>query len=237
MPHLLDGMAILTPVKVKDECPICGKEPHPDKTTSDKKEKKGCLKSKPKNLGCTAIAIKPHLPNYATAAHHLIPANQCLKQFPRLSQMCNTVGYDVNNKENGIALPTCGQQSMNSYTDKKIKYGKLKQEDKQNVAFVIMEGLNKQWHVGHHNWKVDLKTDGAPHPENYDKLVKRSLRDLEKEIATDGGYICDPDDEESGQEVIENLNALSNDIRGKIMEWDTFFVSAMSHSYATCYRK
>lgn len=84
------GEGASLPTVSSDKCPICGKAPHPDRTTTDKKQKKGCLKSIPKNLGCLQIPIIPGLPNYATAAHHLIPANQCLKEFGRLSQMIPT---------------------------------------------------------------------------------------------------------------------------------------------------
>ena len=37
----------------------------------DQEEKKGCLKSIPKNLGCSPISPDPSLPNFTTAAHHL----------------------------------------------------------------------------------------------------------------------------------------------------------------------
>ena len=236
MTNILDGMAILPPIKMKEKCPICGKSPHD--TTTAKKEDKGCLKSIPKNLGCTAIPLNPELPNYATAAHHLIPAIQCLSKFPRLSQMCKAVGYDVNNKQNGIALPTCGQQQLNKYTEKKVKYSKLSDQDKQNVAFQIMEGLNLQWHVGHHNWvyKVDEDTDKYPHPENYDKLVKIKLRDIELEISKKGESICEPPKGEKGEKVISRMNSLSGKIRGYVVSWDDFFVSAMSCKFAETYR-
>ena len=36
------------------------------------------------------------MPPYTTAAHHLIPVNQCLKQVPALCQICKTAAYDVN---------------------------------------------------------------------------------------------------------------------------------------------
>jgi hypothetical protein len=226
------GEGVAVPAVDQDKCPICEKAPHPDRTTTDKKEGKGCLKSIPKNLGCTVIPYDPQLPNYATAAHHLIPANQCLKAFPRLSQMCDTVGYDVNNSINGLALPTCGQRDMNAYTDRKIKYGRLDDVEKKDVAFVIMEGLNLQWHVGHHNWKLDLETDGAVHPVNYDKLVKTKLRDLEKELIEDGEDVCEPDSGESGADVIGDLNSLSAEIRAKVVSWSTYFVSNKSCLFA-----
>ena len=205
------------PPSPPDKCPICGKAPHPDRTTSDKKEKKGCLKSKPKNLGCSQLPAVSEIPSYATAAHHLIPANQCLKKFLRLSQMCKTIGYDVNNSNNGLSLPTCGQGSLNAYENSggaKVKYGKLDDTDKKNAAFQIMDAHNLQWHVGHHNWSMDFDTDSIPHVENYDKLVKTKLRDLESDIEKSGTEICEPEDNsESGSAIIAELNALSQEIK------------------------
>lgn len=237
MTNVLDGMAILPPVNITEKCPICGKAPHPDKTTTDKKEEKGCLKSVPANLGCKALNNnRDDLPNFTTAAHHLIPANQCLKRFPRLSQMAATVGYDVNNKENGIALPTCAQGDLNRYessSGKLKKYGRLSQDDKKNVAFYIMKGVNGQWHVGHHNWKikVDNDTDNQPHHPNYDKLVKEELKDLELELCEEGESICEPEEGESGEDVIKALNGLSQEINENVESWKLFFVSRLAYEY------
>jgi hypothetical protein len=240
MTNLLDGMGIGLLEVGPDKCPICDKAPHPDRTTKDKKEKKGCLKSIPANLGCAPLPPMPTLPNYATAAHHLIPANQCLKPFKRLSQMCETVGYDVNNGANGLSLPTCGQQALNRYRQQgggDAKYGDLDSEDKANAAFAIMSGLNLQWHVGHHDWAMDFETDNVAHVENYDKLVKKKLEQLEKDIRQQGGTICDPEDNsESGSAVIGELNALSQEIKGHVQGWNAYFVSAMSCRFASKYR-
>ncbi len=239
-----EAVAVGLPEVSSDKCPICEKAPHPGRTTKDKKEGKGCLDSIPANLGCSAIAIDPALPNYTTAAHHLIPANQCLKQFPRLSQMCKTVGYDVNNSQNGMPLPTCGQMQLNRYeaaSGQMVKYGRLADEDKQNVAYLIMEGLDKQWHVGHHAWTmatpIDVKTDKQSHPPNYDRLVKQKLREIEEEFQQDGEEICEPEDEaESGSAVISDLNALSKEIGGHVEAWSDYFVSALSCTFAQKYR-
>ncbi len=244
MTNMLDGFEILSPVNLKETCPICGKGSHPDKTTTDKKEGKGCLKSIPANLDCEALDNdRDDLPNFTTAAHHLIPVNQCLKQFPRLSQMCKTAGYDVNNKKNGISLPTCAQKDLNNYeaNDGKLKkYGKLSDDEKENVAFHIMTGLDLQWHVGHHNWKskkIDLDTDGYPHVENYDKLVKTELRDIELKFSKEGGSICDPqDDKESGKKIIEDMNELSIDIGKQVERWNKFFVSALAEDFSSEYK-
>ncbi len=240
MTQVLEGIGVILDKTGSDKCPICEKDPHPDRTTTDKKEDKGNLKSVPGNLGVAQLVRVPKLPNYATAAHHLIPANQCLKQFPRLTQMCKVVGYDVNNKANGTPLPTCGQKTLNSYVNEDgtaVKYSKLKESDKRNVAFLIMERLNLQWHVGHHDWAMDLTTDTFPHPENYDKLVKLKLRDLEKDAKKNGKTICDPpDDSESGSALIEQLNALSQEIDGHVFAWNKYFVSAWACRFANEYR-
>lgn len=241
MAELCETVAMALPEVGKDKCPICEKSPHPDRTTTDKKEGKGCLKSIPANLGCTPLPIDPTLPNYTTAAHHLIPANQCLKPFKRLSQMCDTVGYNVNNTLNGHPLPTCGQQALNSYvasTGKSMKYGDLADADKTNVAFLIMAGLNMQWHVGHHAWvPLDVETDGEKHPENYDNLVKIKLRELEKDVQQEGDSICEPPDEsESGSSLIAAMNALSGEIRGFVVAWQDYFVSARACAYAQKYK-
>ena len=237
MPHMLDGVGMVLDKVSKDKCPICEKKKHD--TTKAKKDGEGELKSIPKNLGCTAIKQRPSLPNYTTAAHHLIPANQCLKAFSRLSQMCKAVGYDVNNSKNGMSLPTVGQGKANVYTDRRQKYGKLSDEDKREVSFLIMERLDKQWHVGHHKWstgELNLNTDGIAHVENYDKLVKIKLRDLEQDIKDTGEDICDPKKKERGTEIIDSMNALSAEIGGKVTAWNNYFVSALSCKFAAKYR-
>lgn len=241
MSNLLDGMGLGLLEVGPDKCPICEKAPHPDRTTKDKKEDKGCLKSIPANLGCAPLPPKPELPNFTTAAHHLIPANQCLKAFPRLCQMCKVVGYDVNNGVNGMSLPTCGQQALNRYARASgghAKYGDLDDADKKNAAFAIMKGFGKQWHVGHHNWSlgIDLETDNEPHPSNYDKLVKQKLRKLESKFKSQGKQICEPDDDkESGAGVISDLNALSKEIGGKVESWSKYFVSAKAYEFRRKY--
>ncbi|MCG8313637.1 MAG: AHH domain-containing protein, partial [Pseudomonadales bacterium] len=118
------------PAVDEDKCPMCNKKKH-KKTTKEKEEGKGELKSIPDNLNCETIPQHPDIAFYATAAHHLIPANQCLAKFHRLSQMADEVGYDVNNKKNGLSLPTVGQLNENSYYLEGVKYGDLVQSDKK----------------------------------------------------------------------------------------------------------
>lgn len=228
MPNILDGVGVILDKVAASKCPICEKAKHD--TTQDKKQNKGCLDSRPQDLGCAPLPPDPTLPNYTTAAHHLIPANQCLKPFGRLSQMCKAVGYDVNNPVNGLSLPTVGQKSKNVYMGK--KYSKLSDADRENTSFQVMDGLDLQWHVGHHNWD----TSGLNHVENYDKLVKLKLRDLEKKIKKNGGSICSPSKTEKGKEVITEMNSLSTTIKGKVLAWKTYFVSRFAYDFADIYK-
>jgi hypothetical protein len=236
MPNQLDGIGVPLEKIPASKCPICEKDKH--ETTTEKKNDEGDLSSKPANLGCVPLVrTNTKLPNYTTAAHHLIPANQCLKAFPRLSQMCKAVGYDVNNSQNGMSLPTVGQKNKNVYGDDDVKYSKLKDADKKKVAYLVMEGTDLQWHVGHHNWvALNTDTDGFAHPANYDRLVKLKLRDMEKKFKKQGASICDPNKKEKGKEVITELNAESQRIKGKVESWKKYYVSAMANAFAEDYK-
>lgn len=244
-----EGVSLGMPlVEGPDKCPICLKEAH--KTTKAKEEGKGEYKSIPKNLGCTPIPKDPTVVFYSTAAHHLIPAEQCLLKFHRLSQMAYAVGYDVNAKKNGLSLPAVGQLNENSYfvKQKKYTYGKLGPADKKEVAYEVMDhvdslpkndGFGAQWHVGHHDWSFETAkelltdTDDISHARiNYEGKVNENLRKLEKNFTLDKS-ICEPDeDDERGKKIQKNLDELSDKIRKGIRGWKNFYVSAMAYTYA-----
>lgn len=214
-----------------NKCAICGKAQH-DRKTEDK-EKTGCLESRPANLRCSALTKIPPLPNYTTAAHHLIPANQCLKSKPHLSSICKTVGYDVNNPENGLSLPTVGQKEENVYGPAQVAYSRLAPKHKQKVAFLVMEGTGLQWHVGHHNWKsLNTDTDVFAHQPNYDRLVKKDLQTLENRLVRNGKTLCEMKEEDRDTGIIAELNSLSSKIEGGVVGWKLYFVSAVSCVFA-----
>ena len=66
---------------------------------------------------------------------------------------------------------------------------------------------------------MDLKTDTDPHGENYDKLVKVKLRDLEKDTRQEGNSFKPRDKSESGSALIAELNSLSAEIGGQVTGW------------------
>lgn len=246
MSHTGDGLGLS---KVgANKCPMCNKKKHKE-TTKEKKEGKGELSSKPENLGCKTIPQDPEIAFYSTAAHHLIPADQCLAKFHRLSQMANEVGYDVNNKKNGLSLPTVGQLNRNSYYLERHPYKELELWQKREVAFEVMEHVDNlppkntfgaQWHVGHHQWsfetakKLVTDTDDISHNDtNYEQTVNDLLGDIEAKLVKDK-TICEPDDKgERGREVLKRLDKTSSNIRTKVRGWKNgYYVSAMSCAYA-----
>lgn len=242
MTDIGEGISIGIILDEEDKCIFCGKAVH--ETTKEKKEGKGELKSIPKKLGCSPIPQDPQVAFYSTAAHHLIPATQCLTKFRRLSQMADAVGYDVNNPNNGLALPTHGQLNKNNYLLEGVKYGDLSSVDKKAVAFDVMRHLDNnpgnygaQWHVGHHDWSFDTvkalvtDTDNISHSTNYEQKVNSLLRDLESKLSK-STKICEPETGEPGREVITKLDKLSEKIGKGIKGWDKYFVSAMAYVYA-----
>lgn len=242
MTDIGEGVAVSVITVEEDKCIFCGEAVH--ETTTEKKEGKGELKSIPKNLGCSPIPQDPQVAFYSTAAHHLIPAIQCLAKFARLSQMADSVGYDVNSPKNGLALPTHGQLNKNSYLLEGVKYGDLSSIDKKAVAFDVMKHLDNnpgdygaQWHVGHHDWSFETvkvlatDTDSISHSTNYDQKVTSLLRDLESKLSKNR-KICEPDEGEPGGEVIKKLDKLSEKIEKGIKSWNKYYVSAMAYVYA-----
>lgn len=85
---------------------------------------------------------------YSIAHHHIIPANQCFKQFPEIVKLANFYNYDINKAENGICLPTMNEG-----------YDKQPIELRKNIAFTAMRKLGKEWHKGGHKYSCKISVD------------------------------------------------------------------------------
>lgn len=104
------------------------------------------------------------------AAHHLIPGNDVLmlkeeKQlvFGHLVKLANYFGYDVNNGNNCILLPT-----------NEKGYGEKEEVGKMAGAYDAMWMMGRQWHSGPHDYPLSgdemkkvLENYGQQHPEQY----------------------------------------------------------------------
>lgn len=224
----------------EDKCPFCYKDPHDFPSKKNKPTKK--VTSKPSQLGCAAVpgAGKGR---YTTAKHHLISALQCYARIPRLVRMGSMVGYDVNDKPNGIGLPTI----WNPYDGK--KYGDLSEDGKEEIAFQIMEETGAQWHVGHHAFEIVIPNEWDPeewgddeeidHTVSYDTAVIKNLLKIADKFSNSG--FCDHENDVSDK-LVDEMNKLSKKIeqhlemykKGVDMPWksDPYFVSERAFKYA-----
>lgn len=232
-----------TDVKNDDNCPFCYKKPHPFES---KQKSKTTVISKPKQLGCTPLAVIGSTP-YTTAKHHLISAKQCYAKVRRLVRMASSIGYDINDPPNGISLPTVANNiryTVGTKTDQ--KYGKLDADEKKIVAFSVMAASKAQWHVGHHAVEVEILEGWADEEENvkwsrghyvqYDRgVIKILLRLTEKWDKQDP---CETDDKQKGLKA--DLDSKSKYIESRLNKFNgpeprlssPYFVSQLAADYA-----
>ena len=104
------------------------------------------------------------------AAHHIVSGNQVLMMkdeknnplYGEIVKLANYFGYDVNNAENCIMLPT--NQS---------NFGDNEPLLKAATAYDVMGFMGRQWHVGGHEYRLDKETLKnmhdfyQKHPEQY----------------------------------------------------------------------
>lgn len=192
---------------------------------------------------------------YTLAQHHLISAMQCYAKIRRLVRMGNLTGYDINNKENGIGLPTTHWRLEYPENGEKKQYGELDDpKGKERVAFALMRELGAQWHVGHHafnavvpktnvdSWKEEgadeQNEDDYPHETSYDVLIIARLFNLVKSYPLN---FCE--EPKRDEQFKENMNSISRQIRTHLEKFNgkggskpadssPFFVSMKAYEYS-----
>ena len=223
----------------KEKCPFCHKKAH---DFPGKKRMKPSTKvvSDPDALGVQYLEGAKES-YYATAAHHLISAIQCYSRVKRLVRMESLIGYDINNKINGIGLPTV----WNPYSGQ--NYGDIQDEkEKQKIAFRMMKKAKGQWHVGHHAFEINLPSrwvdesgeDEVCHIVSYDTTVIQRLVELTLCFAMID--ICKDNDEDAGSVLKDTMNDYSNEIKEHLeafkgsTPWKSapYFVSERAFEYA-----
>ena len=215
MTEVLDGMAVLPPVNIEESCPICGKTAHdfPEKKPVDI----DTIKSKPRSLGCGHLNPREQRGKYGRARHHMIPVHQCYTKVVRLAQMAESVGYNINGKQNGIPLPTV----WNKYEadGQKKNFGELNDDQKNEIRNSAMRMTGGQWHVGHHHYDLPEKEDATEDMEDegeldhvpYDMEVIKQLTRLAKKILN--ADLCEAEDQ---SKVKDRLDNLCKDIESKL---------------------
>ncbi len=192
--ELLEEVAVFNTEDIEIKCPFCQKQPI-GHATEEPEKVNDKVESIPSDLNCdnsdswrdSSVSTRrgnkdSDLP-YTIAKHHLISAMQCYAQIKRLVRMGNMVGYNINNPDNGIGLPTTHHTLAYPEGGEMKKYGDLKEpEGKQRVAYALMKELGAQWHVGHHAFDVVVPQkdadswtkDGHDEKDNEDYLDESS---------------------------------------------------------------
>ena len=233
------GVAVDISKSPDEVCPWgCGKKPHDD-YKSKKQSENTKIESKPDQLGCSDVPGGGE-GKWTTAKHHLIPAKQCFAKVRRLARMAMSVGYDINDKKNGIGLPTI--KNPYTYEGKTKNYGKFTKNEKKEIAFDVMDKTNMQWHVGHHRYKMGKYEECGPDDEpsldqgvidhqTYDmEVIDRLIKEM---CQWDEAKICEEKDEDLSEEAKECMNRISKEIEDKLKAFQygnskPYFVSELA---------
>lgn len=227
-----------------DKCPFCYEAPHDFQTKKAKPNP--VVESIPEQLGCADLPVTGTW-IHTTAKHHLISAKQCYAKLRRLVRMASMVEYDINHKNNGIALPTIAKNIKFTVGGVGPKnYGSFGDAGKQEIAFGVMSQAKAQWHVGHHAVSVDIPADDdggedddstMGHSVSYDESVVKELLKL-MDAWVEAGWCAE--DEDKSNSLIKDMDNISANIKAKLnmfavdqpKESYPYFVSRMAHAYA-----
>jgi hypothetical protein len=193
----------------EDKCPFCNKAEHPfpDKKKIDISK----IKSKPASLGCGDLSPKQAPGKYGRAKHHLIPAHQCYTRLHRIAAMGQSVGYDINGKQNGIPLPTVWNRYV--VNGESVKFGDLDDSDpeKNEIRNRAMKATGAQWHVGNHHYDIpeledsteDMGDEGELDHKPYDEVVLQKLLDIADKLVSHN--LCETDEQDKVKEFLDKL--------------------------------
>ena len=155
---------------------------------------------------------------WSKAAHHIISGNQIFAPHPWLVKLANFYGYDINNGENCILLPTTH------------RFDSKENIIRQANAYVAMSYMKQQWHVGGHSYSMDSNTveniyaflektssDNICFYSNYVEAVENEIRKLEakyqKLSCRKNGY------EAKRERFIRNMDSISHKVGEKLLSF------------------
>jgi len=215
MTQLGEGIAITTIAVDANKCPFCDRDEHdfPEKKKVDVSQ----IKSKPASLGCGDLSPKQEKGKYGRARHHMIPAHQCYTKVLRIARRGEAVGYDINNKKNGIPLPTV----WNEYevNGENVNFGDLPETEKDKIRNSVMRETGAQWHVGNHHYETPemedatdgMSDEGELDHQPYDIVVLKKLRKIADKARSK--KLCDTDEQDK---VTLDLDKLCKEIETKL---------------------
>ena len=149
---------------------------------------------------------------YSIAHHHIIPANQCFKNFAEIVKLANFYNYNINKAENGISLPT-----MN------LGYDKQSFEVRKKISFNAMETLGKQWHKGGHKYscKISAELDSVLSRPfvNYKDAVDKELISFNIKLTDEMKCRCENYSEQA-EEFIKIMDHICEKIAKKLRRFE-----------------
>lgn len=168
---------------------------------------------------------------YRISHHHIIPVNQCFKQFAEIVKLANYYQYNINKVENGICLPT-----MN------LGYNRKPFELRKNISFRAMNVLGKQWHKGGHQYscKISDELDQIlPRPfMHYKDAVCKELMNFNIKLSSEIKCRCDNYTQQA-MEFTKTMDYICGKIAKKINRFEDdskssypFYVSKLAFYYA-----
>ena len=194
----------------KDKCPFCNQNEHP--WPKKKKVDINKIRSKPRSLGCGNLSPKQSRGKYGRARHHMIPVHQCYTKLHRIAAMGQSVGYNINGKQNGIPLPTVWNKYKISGKSELVNFGEIKEEDKKNkIRWTAMKKTGAQWHVGNHHYDMpdkeeqteDMDDEGELDHEPYDSVVLRKLLKIADKAVS--AHLCETNNQDKIKKALDGL--------------------------------
>lgn len=159
------------------------------------------------------IRMQKYEISWGNQAHHMISINDAYCRYPELVKLGNYFGYDINCKENCYFLPAW--EKGDGYGEKPTHYKKAQ-------AYEVMSVSGLQWHVGQHNYRIELPPEIIQkYPQLrtlkcYSDKVNEDVKNILKIFSRYFSGRCPVENyEENKKYFIETMNALSGEIEEK----------------------
>lgn len=183
------------------------------------------------------IRMQKYEISWGNQAHHMISVNDAYCRYPELVKLGNYFGYDINCMENCYFLPSW--EKGDGYGEKSTHYKKAQ-------AYEVMDVSGLQWHVGQHNYRIELPQEIISkypqlrtmkcYSDRINEDVKKLLRIFQRRFRS----ICPEENYEKNREYfIRQMNGLSEKVEESLDVFGSYpkdsvpyYVSAESLRYA-----
>lgn len=183
------------------------------------------------------IRMQKYEISWGNQAHHMISVNDAYCRYPELVKLGNYFGYDINCMENCYFLPSW--EKGDGYGEKTTHYKKAQ-------AYEVMDVSGLQWHVGQHNYRVELPQEIiSKYPQLrtmkcYSDRINEDVKKIVKIFQRRFKNICPEENYESNRKYfIKQMNGLSGKVEEQLDIFSSYpkdsipyYVSAESLRYA-----